>query len=56
MKNITKRSHFGTQDDVSLSCVYDPQLAADNLDMLNNKVEENKQKAAERKANRQSGC
>ena len=50
MKNITKRSHFGTQDDVSLSCVYDPQLAADNLDMLNTKVEENKQKAAERKA------
>ena len=51
LKNITKRSHFGTQDDVSLSCVYDPELAAANLDMLNTKVAENKQKAAERKAN-----
>lgn len=50
IKNIIKRSHFGTQDDVSLSCVYDTDKAAECLDLLNKKVAENKQKAAERKA------
>lgn len=50
IKNIVKRSHFGTQDDVSLSCVYDTELIAASVDLLNEKVAENKQKAAERKA------
>ena len=50
IKNIVKRSHFGTQDDVSLSCVYDSELISESVDLLNQKVAENKQKAAERKA------
>lgn len=55
IKNLVKRSHFGTQDDISLACVYNSEKAAELIDVLNNKVEENKKKAAERKAKLLSG-
>ncbi len=55
IKNLVKRSHFGTQDDISLSCVYNSEKSAELIDVLNKKVEENKQAAAARKAKLLSG-
>lgn len=55
IKNLVKRSHFGTQDDISLSCVYNSERSAELKDVLNKKVEENKQTAAARKAKLLSG-
>lgn len=49
-KNMKKRSHFGTEDDISLSCVYNSDIVAEKIDVIKAKVAENKQKAAERKA------
>ncbi len=49
IKNLIKRSHFGTEDDISLSCVYDPELAKESVELLKQKVEENKEKAQSRK-------
>lgn len=48
--NLVKRSHFGTEDDISLSCVYDEELAVENLDIIKAKIAENKRLAAERRA------
>lgn len=48
--NLVKRSHFGTEDDISVSCVYDVELARDNLDIIKAKIAENKRLAAERKS------
>lgn len=42
VKNITKRTHFGTEDDISLSCVYDSILAKTNSDTLRRKIEDSK--------------
>jgi len=50
INNLTKRSHFGTEDDISLSCVYDEELLTEKLPVLNAQVENNKKRAAERKA------
>ena len=50
IKNLEKRSHFGTEDDISLSCVIDSEVLAENIDLINRKVAENKQRAAEKKA------
>ena len=50
VKNITKRTHFGTEDDISLSCVFNEQLAVDKLETLQKAIEKNKEKAAARKA------
>lgn len=50
VKNITKRTHFGTEDDISLSCVYNGGIAESNSSVLRQKIEENKRKAAARKA------
>jgi hypothetical protein len=50
VKNITKRSHFGTEDDISLACVYDPEFAAEKEDLLKEMIDRNKKLAAERKA------
>ncbi len=49
VKNITKRTHFGTEDDISLSCVYDSVLAQTNSMVLRKKTEENKRRAISRK-------
>lgn len=48
--NLVKRSHFGTEDDISLSCVYDEELAKSNNDVIRAKIAENKRLAAERRA------
>ncbi len=50
IKQITMRSHAGTEDDISLSCIYDTELLPENLNALKQLIVENKQKAAERKA------
>ena len=50
--NITKRSQYGTEDDISLSCVYNEELLGKSIGAIKDKVAENKQKAAERKADR----
>lgn len=49
-KNMQKRSHYGTEDDISISCVYNCDLVEEKLDVIKAKVAENKQRAAERKA------
>ncbi|MBP3272653.1 MAG: protein phosphatase 2C domain-containing protein [Ruminococcus sp.] len=51
-KNIVKRSHFGTEDDISLSCVCNPALIGEQLETLNAKIAENKEHAQARKARR----
>lgn len=48
--NLVKRSHFGTEDDISLSCVYDAELAVTNNGIIKEKIAENKRLAAERRA------
>lgn len=50
MKNLKKRSNFGTQDDISLSCVYDRDLISSRMDIIMKKIEENKQRQIARKA------
>lgn len=51
-KNMEKRSHFGTEDDISLACVYDIERVKSSTEMLRKKVEENRATAAERKKKR----
>lgn len=48
--NLVKRSHFGTEDDISMSCVFDPETIENNLDVIKAKIAENKRLAAERRA------
>ena len=48
--NLSKRSRFGTEDDISLSCIYDEDLLKEKLDLINQRVAENRSAAAERKA------
>ncbi len=47
--NLSKRSRFGTEDDISLACIYDEALLNEKLDLINQRVAENKKAAAERK-------
>ena len=48
--NLVKRSHFGTEDDISMSCVFDPEILENNIDTIKAKIAENKRLAAERRA------
>lgn len=41
LKNLTKRSHYGTQDDISLSCVFNEDYIKSNYEELNAKLTEN---------------
>lgn len=50
VKNLIKRAHYGTQDDISLSCIFDTEMASDNVALLNQRIAENKQRAIARKA------
>ena len=50
VNNLTKRSRFGTEDDISLACVFDEDLLNDSISLIRQRVEENKQEAADRKA------
>lgn len=49
-RNLTKRTHFGTQDDISLALVFDQEMLLENVDMLKEHVERNKFRAEIRKA------
>lgn len=49
--NITKRTKFGTEDDISISCVYNTELAESSLEAVKAKIEENKRVAAMKRAN-----
>lgn len=51
-KNLTKRSHFGTEDDISLACICDREQLNDHVGLLKGKVEDLKANAAERRAAR----
>ena len=48
--NMKKRSHYGTEDDISVSCVYDKELSVSRQSAIKEKIAENKRLAAERKA------
>lgn len=48
-KNIQKRTNFGTQDDISLACVYDKEILRENSDIIKQKIEENKRRLLARK-------
>lgn len=50
VNNLEKRAHFGTEDDISLSCVFAEDLLAENTELISQEVEENKKRAAARKA------
>ena len=50
INNLTKRSHYGTEDDISLSCVFDSDLVNEKIGLIRERVDENKKRAAERKA------
>jgi hypothetical protein len=43
-KNLVKRSHFGTEDDISLSCVYNKENVIEKSAVLKQKVNESKRK------------
>ena len=51
-KNLTKRSHYGTEDDISLACICDLELLGEKGQMLKAEVADRKAHAAERKAQR----
>ncbi len=51
-KNMEKRSHFGTEDDISLACVFDIERVKNSTEMLRKKVEEHRASAADRKKKR----
>lgn len=42
INNLKKRSHYGTQDDISLSFVYDKELINSRLAVIRQRIEENK--------------
>lgn len=48
-KNVQKRTNYGTQDDISLSCVYDEELLKANSESIKNIIEENKKRLLLRK-------
>lgn len=50
IKNLKKRSNYGTQDDISLSCIYDKELINSRLAVLRQKIEENKKRKISKKA------
>ena len=51
-KNLMKRSHFGTEDDISLACICDRDFLREKAPELKAKVAEQKATAADRKAKR----
>jgi len=48
--NMKKRTHYGTEDDISVSCIYDKELVLSKQNVINDKISENKRLAAERKS------
>lgn len=49
-RNLAKRTHFGTQDDISLSLAFDQEWLMENVSALKQQVERNKFRAEIRKA------
>ena len=47
--NITKRTHYGTEDDISFACAVNMDVLSECRQNLINKVAENKRAAAEKK-------
>lgn len=52
VKNLHKRTRYGTQDDISLSCIFDPDIISEHLEEIAATIEENRENAAMRKAER----
>lgn len=52
VNNLTKRAHFGTEDDISLSCIFDNELLVEKRALIEGEVQANKKRAADRKAER----
>ncbi|MBR2283071.1 MAG: protein phosphatase 2C domain-containing protein [Ruminococcus sp.] len=50
VKNLYKRSHYGTEDDISLSCIFDDELIRNRHEFLLEKVDDNRARAESRKA------
>ncbi len=50
LQNLKKRTHYGTEDDISLACVFHTKLLEEKLGLLQEKVSENKARSAQRKA------
>ncbi len=50
VRNLTKRTHYGTQDDISLTCIFNEQSLKDNVSVLQQQIAENKQRAQRRQA------
>jgi len=50
VKNLTKRANFGTQDDISLACVFDEDMVSESAELLAEAVANNKERAKSRKA------
>ena len=48
--NMKKRTNYGTEDDISVACVYDKNLVLANQDIINKKIADNKRKSDIRKA------
>lgn len=51
-KDLTRRSHFGTEDDISLACVFSADALEGKAALLKERVADNKAHAAERKKKR----
>lgn len=49
-KNLTKRTKYGTQDDISFSCVFDNEYLNQNLERIREQIQINNQRSAMRKA------
>ncbi|MDE6035411.1 MAG: protein phosphatase 2C domain-containing protein [Ruminococcus sp.] len=44
LKNITRRTHFGTEDDISISCVYHEKLADEKVRTLRHRIDDSRRK------------
>ena len=53
-RNLEKRTHFGTQDDISFACAYDSALIVESMSELKAQVERNKLRAEIRHAEAQA--
>lgn len=53
-RNLEKRTHYGTQDDISFSCAYEMERILENMPALKAQVEQNKLRAEIRHAEHQA--
>ena len=50
LRNLEKRTHYGTQDDISFACAYEEERIKQSIDALKSQVERNKLRAEIRHA------